>query len=73
MRSACLALPVAKTGGMERRKPRKDAHRVELSSEERRRLTDLTSKGVVSARTLTRARVLQLLDEGSAPATCPPR
>ena len=71
MRSACLALLAAKTGGMERRKPRKDAHPVELSPDERCHLADLTSKGIISARTMTRARVLQLLDEGWAPSDVP--
>lgn len=71
MRSACLVLLAAQTGAMERRKPRKDAHPVKLSSDERGRLADLTSKGIVSARTMIRARVLQLLDEGWAPSDVP--
>jgi putative transposase len=56
---------------MERRKPRKDAHPVHLSPAERSRLEDLTSKGVISARTVTRARILLLLDEGWAPSDVP--
>src|SRR5688572_11308935 len=71
MRSACLALLAAKTGGMERRKPRKDAHPVKLSPDERGHLTSLTSKGITSARRMTRARILQLLDEGWAPSDVP--
>jgi putative transposase len=71
MRSACLAILAAQTGAMERRKPRKDAHPVKLSPDERGQLASLTSKGIVSARTMIRARVLQLLDEGWAPSDVP--
>lgn len=56
---------------MERRKPRSNAHPLKLSPEERSSLRDLTKKGVVSARELTRARILLLLDEGWAPSDVP--
>lgn len=56
---------------MERRKPRKDAHPVNLSPAERRRLKDMTKKGIVSAREVSRARILLLLDEGWAPSDVP--
>jgi putative transposase len=56
---------------MERRKPRPHAHPVKLSSDERSRLKDLTRKGIVSAREVTRARILLLLDEGWAPTDVP--
>lgn len=67
----CLALVAAKNVGMERRKPRSNAHPIELSPSERSHLRDLTKKGVVSARELTRARILLLLDEAWAPSDVP--
>ncbi len=53
------------------RQPRIDAHRIRLSPKERRDLEALTSRGVVNARVLKRARILLLLDRGWAPVDIP--
>jgi len=56
---------------MIRKKPRADAHRVLLSTEEREGLVQLTSSGQSPAREQKRARVLLLLAEGWAPSDVP--
>ncbi|WP_424952864.1 helix-turn-helix domain-containing protein [Deinococcus sp.] len=43
---------------------RKQLFVVRLSEEERQKLTELTRKGVISARVMTRARLLLLSDQG---------
>ena len=43
---------------------RKQLFTVRLTPEERQQLTDMTKKGVLSARVMTRARLLLLSDQG---------
>lgn len=54
-----------------RRKPRADAHSIRLKRGERRKLEAITSRGVVGARVLKRARILLLLDQDWAPVDVP--
>lgn len=56
---------------MDRRPPRRDAHAVNLSPSERRRLKQLTTAGGARPREVVRARILLLLDEGWAPVDVP--
>ena len=54
-----------------RRKPRADAHSIRLKRGERQELEAITSRGVVGARVLKRARILLLLDQDWAPVDVP--
>lgn len=56
---------------MARRVPRPDTKPVHLSRQERRKLEEAMSRGLVSARTQRRVRALILLAEGWAPVDVP--